>query len=41
MKPAAEKLAEALKKLRLKAAIPVIANVNATVVEDVERLKEL
>ena len=42
MKPAAEKLRETLGEIAMKnTSIPVIANVNATVVEESEQLKEL
>ena len=42
MKPAAEKLREALGEIAMKnASIPIVANVNATVVEESEQIKEL
>lgn len=42
MKPAAEKLRETLGEIAMKnASIPIVANVNATVVEESEQLKEL
>lgn len=42
MKPAAEKLRETLGEIAMQnASIPIVANVNATVVEESEQLKEL